>query len=74
MFPASDVTFGDLEVFRHWRLDAEPAILLGIDVLGTAAALMVDYRRHEVRPRELPTRIKRTFRRSPDHRPGCIGR
>ena len=42
------VTFGDFEVFRLWDLDDEPAILVGMDVLGTADALMIDYRRSEL--------------------------
>lgn len=43
------VTFGDFEVFRLWGLESEPAILLGMDVLGTVDALMIDYRRDEFR-------------------------
>ncbi len=43
------VTFGDFEVFHLWGLGAEPAILLGMDVLGTVDALMIDYRRGELR-------------------------
>jgi len=43
------VTFGDLEVFRLWGLQDEPAIVLGMDVLGNADALIIDYRRAEVR-------------------------
>lgn len=65
-----NVTFGDLDVFRLWRLETEPAIVLGMDVLGAAAGLMIDYRRRELRilphdgradpalrMRETPTRI-----------------
>ena len=43
------VTFGDFDVFRLWGLESEPAILLGMDVLGVVDALMIDYRRHELR-------------------------
>lgn len=43
------VTFGDFAVFALWGLEAEPAILLGMDVLGTVDALMIDYRREELR-------------------------
>jgi predicted aspartyl protease len=42
------VTFGDFEVFRLWNLDDKPAILVGMDVLGLADALMIDYRRSEM--------------------------
>jgi predicted aspartyl protease len=43
------VVFGDFEVFRMWGLNDQPAIVLGMDVLGTAQALMIDFRREELR-------------------------
>jgi hypothetical protein len=43
------VTFGDFDVFRLWDLDHEPAIVIGMDVLGTVDAIMIDYRRGELR-------------------------
>lgn len=43
------VVFGDFEVFRLWGVGDQPAIVLGMDVLGTTQALMVDYRREELR-------------------------
>ncbi len=64
------VVFGDFEVFRMWGVGDQPAIVLGMDILGTTQALMVDYRREEirflpqgeenavrVRKRTVPTRI-----------------
>lgn len=64
------VVFGDFEVFRMWGVGDQPAIVLGMDILGTTQALMVDYRRAElrflpqgeentlrVRKRVVPTRI-----------------
>jgi predicted aspartyl protease len=44
----ADVTFGDIYVFKLWRLDREPAIVLGMDVLGRADTLIIDYRRKEL--------------------------
>jgi len=44
----ADVTFGDIYVFRLWGLDREPAIVLGMDVLGRADTLIIDYRRKEL--------------------------
>lgn len=41
------VTFGDLHVFRVWSLEDEPAIVVGMDVLGTLDQLVVDYARRE---------------------------
>ena len=43
------VAFGDLEVFRLWDLEGEPAIVIGMDMLGTVDALMIDYARAELR-------------------------
>jgi len=44
-----NVVFGDFEVFRMWGVGDQPAIVLGMDILGTTQALMVDYRREEIR-------------------------
>jgi predicted aspartyl protease len=44
-----DVTFGDFEVFRLWGLDQHPAIVLGMDVIGQADGIAIDYRRGEIR-------------------------
>jgi len=35
-------------VFRIWNLEREPAILIGMDLLGTVERLIIDYRRREV--------------------------
>lgn len=57
-----DVTFGDFAIFSKWGLENEPALLIGMDVLGTLADLTVDYRRKEVdlqpRPLERPVSQK----------------
>ena len=53
-----DVTFGEFAIFANWGLENEPALLIGMDVLGTLADFTVDYRRKEValqpRPLERP--------------------
>lgn len=48
-----NVTFGDFRVFHAWKLETEPALLLGMDVIGTLAELTIDYHRKqlEVMPR-----------------------
>ena len=47
------VTFADLHVFRLWDLMEEPALVVGMDVLGTVEQFVVDYGRREfqLRPR-----------------------
>lgn len=43
-----DVTFADLNVFRIWGLEHEPALVIGMDVLGASRALVFDYRRSQL--------------------------
>jgi predicted aspartyl protease len=43
-----DVTFADLNVFRIWDLDQQPALVLGMDVLGTPKTMVFDYKRREL--------------------------
>lgn len=41
------VTFGDLHVFEVWQLTDEPALLIGMDMLGRLERFVVDYGREE---------------------------
>jgi predicted aspartyl protease len=43
-----EVMFTDLHIFDHWALRGQPALLIGMDVLGTVDTLVIDYRRHEL--------------------------
>jgi hypothetical protein len=42
------ITFGDMYIFQHWQLEREPALLIGMDVLGLLDVLVIDYRRREL--------------------------
>ena len=42
------VIFGDYELFKTWGLQDKPALLLGMDVLGTLAYFSIDYHRAEL--------------------------
>lgn len=46
----SNVTlvYGDFHIFQVWGLQARPAIIIGMDVLGTVNALAIDFRRSEL--------------------------
>ena len=44
----AEISFGDMHIFDHWRLNKRPALLLGMDVLGTLDTLIIDYRRGEL--------------------------
>lgn len=45
------VTFTDTAIFQHWELTTEPALLLGMDVLGLLDVLVIDYRTKELHVR-----------------------
>jgi predicted aspartyl protease len=45
------VTFGDFHVFRVWSLQAEPALVIGMDVLGWLPQVTIDYPRRELQLR-----------------------
>jgi Aspartyl protease len=45
------VTFADVYIFKHWRFTSEPAIMIGMDALGTLDTLVIDYRRKELQIR-----------------------
>jgi hypothetical protein len=42
------MTFADFEIFEHWKMTEEPAMLIGMDVLGLLDTLIIDYRRKEL--------------------------
>jgi hypothetical protein len=44
-----NVVFGDFEVFHMWGVGDEPAIVLGMDILGTTRGIMIDYKRQQLR-------------------------
>jgi len=48
------VTFGDLHVFDVWSLDDEPALLIGMDLLGRLQHIVIDYPRGEFQLRAPP--------------------
>src|SRR3954467_13280282 len=43
-----EVIFADFHVFKLWGLDKQPALLIGMDMLGVLDRLVIDYRRNEV--------------------------
>ncbi|HVN46089.1 MAG TPA: retropepsin-like aspartic protease [Steroidobacteraceae bacterium] len=50
------ITFGDMYLFKHWKLTDEPTLTLGMDLLGSFEVLVIDYNRHElqIRTRQMP--------------------
>jgi hypothetical protein len=47
------VTFADVYIFKHWKFTGQPAIMIGMDALGTLDTLIIDYRRKELQIRTI---------------------
>ena len=45
------MTFADFAIFDHWKMTDQPAMLIGMDVLGLLDTLIIDYRRKELQVR-----------------------
>jgi hypothetical protein len=47
------VMFADLHIFDRWKLGDEPALMIGMDIIGLVEQLVIDYRRKElqIKPR-----------------------
>lgn len=45
------VTFGDFHIFDVWSLNEEPALIIGMDVLGAMDTVTIDFRLAEIRLR-----------------------
>lgn len=42
------IVYADIPIFKNWHLEARPALILGMNVLGTVNTLVLDYARAEV--------------------------
>lgn len=42
------IVYGDIHVFKMWELQDEPALLVGMDILGSLEKLVIDYQREEI--------------------------
>jgi hypothetical protein len=43
-----DVIYGDFHIFEVWKMRDRPAMILGMDVLGTVRSLGIDFRNREL--------------------------
>jgi hypothetical protein len=48
------ITFGDMDIFTHWAMTRQPAIMIGMDTLGLLDTLIIDYRLKELHLRLAP--------------------
>jgi predicted aspartyl protease len=44
----AEIVFSDVYIFEHWQVRDEPAMLIGMDLLGLLDTLIIDYRRGEL--------------------------
>jgi predicted aspartyl protease len=44
----TEVVYGDFHIFKVWDLESRPAALIGMDVLGTVSAIVLDYSSREL--------------------------
>jgi aspartyl protease len=42
------IVYGDFHIFKIWEMQDKPAMILGMDVLGTVASLNIDFRNQNV--------------------------
>ena len=42
------VVFGDFHIFGVWGMQDQPAIIIGMDILGTVASLSIDFKNQDV--------------------------
>jgi len=43
-----DLIYGDFHIFEVWKMRDDPALILGMDVLGSVSALGIDFRNQEL--------------------------
>jgi predicted aspartyl protease len=42
------IVFGEFHIFKVWGMQEEPAMIIGMDVLGTVASLSIDFKNQDV--------------------------
>lgn len=42
------ILFGDMSIFEYWHLTRKPALLIGMDVIGSLDTFVIDYKRREL--------------------------
>ncbi len=48
------IVYSDIPIFRIWHLESQPALIIGMNVLGSVDALVLDYARARVYMRPVP--------------------
>jgi hypothetical protein len=43
-----ELVYGDFHIFKVWGMEEKPAMIIGMDVLGTVNSLGIDFKNHDV--------------------------
>jgi hypothetical protein len=46
-----NLTFGNMYIFEQWKMSNEPVILIGMDIIGSFEAMVIDYKKKELQIR-----------------------
>ena len=44
----AEIVYGDFHIFKVWALEQKPALIIGMDVLGTVASLAIDFKNQDI--------------------------
>jgi predicted aspartyl protease len=44
----AEIVYGDFHIFKVWAMDKKPALIIGMDVLGTVASLGIDFKNQDI--------------------------
>ncbi|HEY3730343.1 MAG TPA: aspartyl protease family protein [Steroidobacteraceae bacterium] len=44
----AEIVYGNFHIFKVWKMDQKPALIIGMDVLGTVASLGIDFKTQDV--------------------------
>lgn len=60
------IVYSDIPIFKIWHLDSQPALIIGMNVLGSVDALVLDYPRAQVyvRPQQTGISIDKDYEAS----------
>jgi predicted aspartyl protease len=50
------IVFGAFHIFNVWKMQGQPAMIIGMDVLGTVASLSIDFKNQDVYVGSLPAK------------------
>jgi predicted aspartyl protease len=44
----AEIVYGNFHIFKVWAMDQKPALIIGMDVLGTVASLGIDFKNQDI--------------------------